>query len=112
MLPMEVQLDSRRELRENRRDSVTQWISALKQGESDQGRDDRLNDGPVSRVQATAVSPDGRTLATARSEAAEGRTRGRVELRDAATGKSLRQTHDQPHALSGVVYSPDSKWLL
>src|SRR5271157_1312925 len=85
MLPMEVQLDSRRELRENRRDSVTQWISALKQGESDQGRDDRLNDG---------------------------RTRGRVELRDAATGKSLRQTHDQPHALSGVVYSPDSKWLL
>ena len=91
---------------------MTQWISALKQGESDQGRDDRLNDGPVSRVQATAVSPDGRTLATARSEAAEGRTRGRVELRDAATGKSLRQTHDQPHALSGVVYSPDSKWLL
>ncbi len=80
--------------------------------ESEQGRDDRLNDGPSSRVEATAVSPDGRTLATARSEGAEGRTRGRVELRDAATGKSLRQTPDQPHALSGVVYSPDSKWLL
>ena len=80
--------------------------------ESDQGRDDRLNDGPSSRVEATAVSPDGRTLATARSEAAEGRTRGRVELRDAATGRSLRQTPDQPHALSGVAYSPDSKWLL
>ena len=80
--------------------------------ESDQGRDDRLHDGPSSRVEATAVSPDGRTLATARSEAAEGRTRGWVELRDAATGKSLRQTPDQPHALSGVVYSPDSKWLL
>ena len=59
-----------------------------------------------------AVSPDSRTLATARSEAAEGRTRGRVELRDAATGKSLRQTPDQPHALSGMVCSPDSKWLL
>ena len=80
--------------------------------ESDQGRDDRLNDEPSNRVEATAVSPDGRTLATVRSETAAGQTRGRVELRDAATGKSLRQTPDQAHALSGVVYSPDSKWLL
>jgi DNA-directed RNA polymerase specialized sigma24 family protein len=32
MMPMEVQLDSRRELRDNPEDSVTQWISALKQG--------------------------------------------------------------------------------
>ena len=79
---------------------------------SDLGRDDRSNDGPSSGVEATAVSPDGRTLATARSEAPEGRTRGRVELGDAATGKSLRQTPEQPHALSGVVYSPDSKRLL
>ena len=74
--------------------------------ESDQGRDDRLNDGPSSRVEATAVSPDGRTLATARSVAAEGRTRGRVELRDAATGRSLRQTPDQPHALDGYGLQP------
>jgi WD40 repeat protein len=80
--------------------------------ESDQGRDARFHDGPSSQVEATAVSPDGRTLATARSEAAEARTRGWVELRDAATGKSLRQTPDQPHALSGLAYSPDSKWLL
>jgi WD40 repeat protein len=80
--------------------------------ESDRGRDDRLDDGSSSRVGVTAVSPDGRTLAAARSEAAEGRTRGRVELRDAATGRSLGQTPDQPHALSGVAYSPDSKWLL
>jgi WD40 repeat protein/tRNA A-37 threonylcarbamoyl transferase component Bud32 len=80
---------------------------------SDQGRDDRLHDGPSSRVEATTVSPDGRTLAIVRSAAAaDGQTRGRVELLDAATGKSLRQTPDQPHALSGAVYSPDSKWLL
>ncbi len=39
-------------------------------------------------------------------------TRGRVELRDAATGRPLRQTPDQPHAISGLAYSPDSRWLL
>ena len=80
--------------------------------EPDQRRDDRLNDEPSSRVEATAVSPDGRTLATARSEAAEGQARGRVQLRDAATGRYLRQTPDQPQGLSGVVFSPDSKSLL
>src|SRR5262249_44312269 len=76
-------------------------------GGSDRGRDDRSSDRPSSRVEATAVSPDGRSMATARSEAAEGRTRGRVELRDTATGRSLRRTPDQPHAISGVAYSPD-----
>ena len=79
---------------------------------TDRVPDDWPNDGPSSRVEATAVSPDGRTLATVRSKAAEGRTRGWVELRDAATGKSLRRTPDQTHALSGMAYSPDSKWLL
>jgi WD40 repeat protein/tRNA A-37 threonylcarbamoyl transferase component Bud32 len=78
----------------------------------DEGRDGRLDDVPSSRVEATAVSPDGRTLAIARRVAAEGQTRGRVELRDAATGNYLRQTPDQPHAVSGVAYSPDSRWLL
>ena len=62
--------------------------------ESDQGLDDRLHEGPSSRVEATAVSPDGRTLAAVRPEAARRRTRGRVELRDAATGRSLRHTPD------------------
>ena len=80
--------------------------------ESDQGRDDRLNDGPPFQVETTAVSPDRRTLATARPVAAQAPTRSRVELRDVATGNWLRQTPDQPHALSGMVYSPDSKWLL
>jgi WD40 repeat protein len=80
--------------------------------ESDRGRDDRWDDGPSSPVEATAVSPDGRTMAAARSEAVEGAARGWLELLDAATGRSLRQTPDQPHALTGAAYSPDSKQLL
>jgi Protein kinase domain/WD domain, G-beta repeat len=80
--------------------------------ESDQWRDDDLNRGLSSRVEATALSPNRRTLATARSLAAEGRARGRLELWDAASVKILRQTSEQPYALSGVVYSPDSKWIL
>src|SRR5262249_1007057 len=78
----------------------------------DQGRDGRSDDVPSSRVEATAISPDGRTLVTAQAVADQGRTRGRMELRDAATGRYLRQTPDQPHAVSGVAYSPDSRWLL
>jgi WD40 repeat protein/predicted Ser/Thr protein kinase len=80
--------------------------------ESDRRRDDRSDHGSSDRVEATSVSPDGRTLAIARTEAAAGRTLGRVELRDAATGKSLRQTPDQPQAISGAVYSADSERLL
>jgi WD40 repeat protein len=81
-------------------------------GESGQCRDDRLNDGASSRVDATAASLDGASLATARSVTAQGRTRGRVEVRDAATGRLLGQTPEQPHALTSMAYSPDSKWLL
>jgi eukaryotic-like serine/threonine-protein kinase len=80
--------------------------------QSKQGPDDRSEDGPSSRVEATMISPDGHTLATARSETAEGRARGRLELQEALTGKPLRQTADLPNGLSGVVYSPDSKRLL
>ena len=80
--------------------------------EPDQGRDDWLTDGPSGRIEATAVSPDGGTLATARAVMAQGQTRGLVELRDTATGRFLRQTPEQPHALPGMAYSPDSKWLL
>jgi WD40 repeat protein/tRNA A-37 threonylcarbamoyl transferase component Bud32 len=79
---------------------------------SEQGQTGCGNDGPASRVDATTVSPDGSTWATARSVAAGGRIRGWIEHRDAATGKLLRRTPDQPQALSGVVYSPDAKWLL
>ena len=66
----------------------------------------------LNRVEAMAVSPDGRTLATARCMGAEGRVRGWVELWDVATGAYLRQTPEQPHAVTSVAYSPDSKWLL
>jgi WD40 repeat protein len=87
-------------------------LTGRKPGESDHGRDGRWDDGPSGRVEATAISPDGRTLATVRGVAAEGRTRGRVEIRDAATGRPLRQAPDQPRAPTGVAYSPDSRWLL
>jgi WD40 repeat protein len=78
----------------------------------DQDRAGRLDDGPSRGIKATAVSPDGRTLAIARSSTTDGLTRGWVELRDAATARLLRQTPDQPGALSGVIYSPDSQRLL
>ncbi len=79
---------------------------------SDRGRDRRLDDAPASEVDTTTVGPDGRTVATTRNLGADGRIRGRIELRDAATGRLLRRTPDRPHVLSGAVYSPDSKWLL
>jgi WD40 repeat protein/tRNA A-37 threonylcarbamoyl transferase component Bud32 len=81
-------------------------------GEADPAGDDRSNDGPSSRVEPVTVSPDGRTLAITRRTGAGDQTRGRIELRDAATERLLRQTPDQPHAISGLAYSPDSRWLL
>jgi WD40 repeat protein len=81
-------------------------------GEADPSGDDRSKDSPSSRVEPSTFSPDGRTMAIARRLGAGDRTRGRVELRDAATGKILRQTPDLPHAISGLAYSPDSSWLL
>jgi WD40 repeat protein len=80
--------------------------------ESDRGGDDRSEDETQSPADTTAISPDGRTVATARSVTVEDRSRGRVELRDASTWKTLRRTPDQPHTLSGLTYTPDSKWLL
>ena len=41
-----------------------------------------------------------------------GQVRGWVELRDVATGAYLRQTPEQTQALTGLAYTPDSKWLL
>ena len=80
--------------------------------QSNQHRVDFLSDGATSEVEATAVSPDGRILATARTEADEQRVRGWVEFQDAMTGKSVRQTPPQSHRVCGLVFSPDSKWLL
>jgi WD40 repeat protein/tRNA A-37 threonylcarbamoyl transferase component Bud32 len=87
------------------------WTGRMVDG-SGPSRADPRDDGTSGRVEATTVSPDGRTLATAMRVSADGRTRGRVELRDAATGRPLRQTPDQPHTISGVAYGPDSKRLL
>jgi eukaryotic-like serine/threonine-protein kinase len=80
--------------------------------ESDRGRDDRSNGGRSCRAEPATVSPDGRTLAIASRMGAGDRTRGRVEIRDAVTQGLLRRTPDQPHAISGLAYSSDSRWLL
>ncbi|MGA8347085.1 MAG: hypothetical protein WB773_04620, partial [Isosphaeraceae bacterium] len=87
----------------------TRWwdLSSHKAGEPVMHDEHELN-----RVEATAVSPDGGTLATARSVREGGRVRGWVELRDVATGARLRGTPEQPQALTGLAYSPNSKWLL
>jgi WD40 repeat protein len=87
-------------------------LASRKVCNSEQSRDDCLNQESAGWVEATAVSPDTRTVATARSLATEDGARGRLELWDAGSVKFLRQTPDQPHALSGVVYSPDSKQVL
>jgi WD40 repeat protein len=89
------------------------WDLAGRTGvESSPGGADRSDVGPSCRVEPAAISPDGRTLAIARRMRAGDRTRGRVELRDAATDRPLRQAPDQPHAISGMAFSPDSRWLL
>jgi WD40 repeat protein len=63
-------------------------------------------------VHAVACSPDGRTVATARSSGTAGADAGRAELWDAATGKLLARTPMQPAPLRGVAYSPDGRSLL
>jgi eukaryotic-like serine/threonine-protein kinase len=75
-------------------------------------RDDRPSAEPSNRMGATTVSPDGRILAITTKKKAGDLTYGRVELQDTASGTRLRQTPDQPHAIAGLAYSPDSKWLL
>jgi WD40 repeat protein len=76
------------------------------------GMEGHWNVEPSCQVDAAIVSPDGRTMATATRIVAGDCICGRVDLRDLATGKMLRQTADQPHSFSGVAFSPDSKWLL
>jgi eukaryotic-like serine/threonine-protein kinase len=64
------------------------------------------------RVDAATISPDRRFMATAKRVTIGRQVVGRIELRDAATGKALRQTPDQLEPLVGMVFSPDSRFLL
>ncbi|SIO63115.1 Serine/threonine protein kinase [Singulisphaera sp. GP187] len=66
----------------------------------------------VDFVEATAVSPDCKTLAVARWTGNERHVRGCAETWDLATGARLHQTAEQPLPLAGVVYRPDSTQLL
>ena len=72
----------------------------------------RHPDGEGDSVAATAVSPDGRTLATPHSSASGELTRCRVTLWDAERGTYLRQSHKLPDPPVGLAYSPGSQWLL
>jgi WD40 repeat protein len=66
----------------------------------------------VDTVEATALSPDAITVATAGWTGHEERVRGRAEIWDATTGERLRATSELRNPLYGVVYSPDSQSLL
>ncbi len=66
----------------------------------------------VDIVEATAVSPDQRNLAVARWTGNERHVRGCAEIWDLTTGARPQQTGEQPLPLAGVVYSPDSHWIL
>lgn len=66
----------------------------------------------VDIVEATAVSPNQRNLAVARWTGNERHVRGCAEVWDLTTGARLQQTGEQPLPLAGVVYSPDSHWIL
>jgi WD40 repeat protein/tRNA A-37 threonylcarbamoyl transferase component Bud32 len=92
----------------------SQWwdLTGPVAGEPEPAGNDRSNDSPSCPVEPSTISPDGRTLAITRRAGAGDQTRGRIELRDAATSRLLRQTPDQPHAITGMAYSPDSRWLL
>jgi WD40 repeat protein/tRNA A-37 threonylcarbamoyl transferase component Bud32 len=76
------------------------------------GERERLDDRSASGADATTVSPDTRILASTSRVRVAGRISGRLVLRDAATGRYLRQSPDQLHVLSGVAFSPDSKRIL
>jgi WD40 repeat protein len=75
-------------------------------------RDGRRTYDVLDRVEATALSPDGRTVAVARWSGVEDRVRGRAELWDATAGERLRQTPEQPAPLLGVAYTPDARGVL
>jgi WD40 repeat protein/serine/threonine protein kinase len=62
-----------------------------------------------SGAEVTVPGTDGHLLATLHRVGARG---GRVELRDAAAGGLLRATPEQPDAIKGAAFSPDSRKLL
>src|SRR5262249_33635743 len=60
----------------------------------------------------TAVSPDGRLIATTSASDPGGRTGSRALVLDAETGAVVGEGPAEPHPLAGVAFSPDSRRLL
>jgi WD40 repeat protein len=70
--------------------------------------------GPAGPAGVTAVSPDGRLIATAAAAASSrgGRAASRVVLLDARTGAVVEEGLPEPHPVAGLAFSPDSRRLL
>jgi WD40 repeat protein len=60
------------------------------------------------------VSPDGRVIATVAASASGpgGSAASRIVLRDAQTGSVVQEGPPEPHPVSGVAFSPDTRRLL
>jgi WD40 repeat protein len=73
---------------------------------------DRTSDGQTGPFGITAVSPDGRLIATSTASGPGGLAGSRVLLLDAETGTVVGEGPGEPHPLAGVAFSPDSRRLL
>jgi WD40 repeat protein len=73
---------------------------------------DEMSNGPAVPFGFTAVSPDGRLIATSSESSPGGRAKSRVLLLDTETGAVVGEGPGGPHPLAGVAFSPDSRRLL
>jgi WD40 repeat protein len=73
---------------------------------------DRMPDAPTGSFGITAVSPDGRLIATSTASGPGGFAGSQVLLLDAETGAVVGEGPREPHPLAGVAFSPDSRRLL
>jgi WD40 repeat protein len=73
---------------------------------------DEMSDGPTGPFGITAVSPDGRLIATSTASGPGELAGSRILLLDAETGAVVGQGFREPHPLAGAAFSPDSRRLL
>jgi WD40 repeat protein len=71
----------------------------------------RLENPENYGMDATALSPDGTSLAMGRWSGVLSAWRGRAEVWDAASGQRRWETDDQPAPVATVAYSPDGRTL-
>jgi WD40 repeat protein len=73
---------------------------------------DRMPEGQTGPLGITAVSPDGRLIATSAASGPGELDGSRVLLLDAETGAVVGEGPEEPQPLAGVAFSPDSRRLL